>query len=131
MTAFQTALGLLADRPVCPARADLKLYVGGVHRALGSLGEAELAFRSAQSDYSFLEMSGQVAYTHLVIAETLLEMRREREAEWEILAALPAIDEIQMVPEALAAASLLRESVHRRQTDPKALQALRGHLQAS
>src|SRR5688572_103539 len=131
MNAFQKALGLLADRQVCPARADLKLYVGGVHRALGSLGEAELAFRSAQSDYNALEMSGQVAYTHLVIAETLLEMKREREAEWEILAALPAIDEIQMVPEALAAASLLRESVHRRQTDPKALQALRGHLQAS
>lgn len=130
MAAFQQALALLAGGDVCHTRADLKLYVGGVHRALGSLGEAELAFRSAQGDYRALEMRGQVAYTHLVIAETLLEMRRDREAEWEILAALPAIDEIQMVPEAFAAAALLRESVQRRKTDPKALQELRSHLQA-
>lgn len=131
MTAFQKALALLEDRDVCAARADLKLYVGGVHRAMGSLEEAKLAFRAAQGDYHALEMRGQVAYTHLVIAETLLEMRRDREAEWEILAALPAIDEIQMVPEAFAAAALLRESVQRRKTDPQALQELRAHLQAS
>ena len=129
MSAFQQALALLADGDVCNARADLKLYVGGVHKALGDLREAELAFRSAQGDYHALEMRGQVAYTHLVIAETLLEMRREREAEWEILAALPAINEIQMVPEAFAAAALLRESVQRRKTDPKALQELKNHLQ--
>ena len=130
MAAFQKALALLEGRTVCSARADLKLYVGGVHRALGEPRDAELAFRSAQADYHALGMRGLVAYTHLVIAETLLEMRRDREAEWEILAALPAIDEIQMVPEAFAAAALLRESVQRRQTDPKALQELRAHLQA-
>lgn len=131
MTAFQNALVLLEDRDVCPARADLKLYVGGVHRAMGTLEEAKTAFRAAQNDYSELEMRGQVAYTHLVIAETLLEMRRDREAEWEILSALPAIDELQMIPEGFAAAALLRESVQRRQTDPKALQDLRAHLQAN
>lgn len=131
MASFQEALVLLQNREVCAARADLKLYVGGVHRAKGSLEEARLAFRAAQADYHVLEMSAQVAYTHLVVAETLLEMGREREAEWEILAALPAIDEIQMVPEAFAAAALLRESVQRRRTDPKALQDLRAHLQAS
>ena len=131
MADFQKALALLGDRDACPARADLKLYVGGVHKAVGALEEARHAFRSAQADYRALEMRSQVAYVHLVIAETLLELKREREAEWEILAALPTIDEIQMVPEAFAAAALLRESVQRRQTDPKALQDLRAHLQAS
>ncbi len=130
MAAFQKALAPLEGQELCLAKADLKLYVGGVHKAMGSLGEAELAFRAAQGDYRALELRGQVAYTHLVIAETLLEMRREREAEWEILAALPVIDEIQMVPEAFAAAALLRESVSRRKADPKALQELKAHLQA-
>ena len=37
MTAFQKALALLKDGNVSPARADLKLYVGGVHRAMGAL----------------------------------------------------------------------------------------------
>lgn len=76
-------------------------------------------------------MRALVAYTHLVIAETLLATNRQREAEWEILAALPAIQELSLVPEGFAAAALLRESVSRRQTDPKALQDLRAHLQAS
>jgi hypothetical protein len=66
-----------------------------------------------------------------VVAEILLEMCREREAEWEILAALPAIDEIRMVPEALAAVALLRESVARRKTDSSALRQLRSRLEAT
>ncbi len=74
-------------------------------------------------------MRALVAYTHLLIAETLLEMSREREAEWEILAALPEIDEIKMVPEAFAAIALLRESVSRRRPDSSALKQVRAYLQ--
>jgi hypothetical protein len=66
----------------------------------------------------------------LVIAESLLALGRDREAEWEILSALPTIDEEKMVPEGFAAVALLRESVQRRKTDPNALRELREHLQA-
>jgi tetratricopeptide (TPR) repeat protein len=131
LAAFQEALSLLQEKEVSLAGADLKLYVGGVHKALGSLGQAEEAYRSAQRDYAALGMRHLVAYAHLVVAETLLEMKREREAEWEILAALPAIDEMKMVPEGFAAVALLRESVARRRTNVSALQELRAQLQAN
>jgi len=131
MAAFKEALSLLQDHELSPPKADLKLYVGGVHKALGSLLEAADAFRDAQRDYQALGMRALVAYTHLVIGETLLEMNREREARWEILAALPAIDEMRLVPEGLAAVALLRESLDRRAPDVEALQRLRAQLQAN
>jgi tetratricopeptide (TPR) repeat protein len=130
MAAFQEALSLLQADEVSLAKADLKLYVGGVHKALGSLPEAADAFRAAQRDYHTLGMRALVAYTHLVVGETLLEMKREREAEWEILAALPAIEELRLVPEGFAAVVLLRESLRRRKPDVEALQQLRAQLQA-
>jgi tetratricopeptide (TPR) repeat protein len=130
MEAFQDALTLLQGKETSSASADLKLYVGAAYKALGSLRDATDAFRAAQRDYLALGMRGLVAYAHLLIAETLLEMRRDREAEWEILAALPAIDEMRMVPEGFAAAALLRESVARRKTNVPALQRLREQLQA-
>lgn len=131
MQAFQEALSLLNADELSLAKADLKLYVGGVFKASASFEKAKEAFRDAQQEYKALGMQSLVAYTHLVIAETLLASNRQREAEWEILAALPAIEELSLVPEGFAAAALLRESVQRRQTDPKALQDLREHLQAS
>jgi tetratricopeptide (TPR) repeat protein len=131
MAAFQEASQLLEDKEPSPARADLKLCVGATYKALGSLDAAKEAYRAAQTEYSFLDMPGPVAYTRLLIAETLLEMNRDREAEWEILAALPVIDEINMVPEGLAAVALLRESVRKRNTDTSALKQLRTQLQAT
>lgn len=131
MQAFQEALSLLRSDEVSLAKADLKLYVGGVFKALASYDKAYEAFREARQEYRALGMRALVAYTHLVIAETLLASDRDREAEWEISAALPTIEELGLVPEGFAAAALLRESVQRRQTDPKALQDLRAHLQAT
>ncbi len=77
-----------------------------------------------------LDMRSQVTYLHLVIAETLISLGRDREAEWEILAALPAIEEMKMAPEALAAVALLRDSARRRSTDAAALQQIKSHLEA-
>ncbi len=128
---FQEAAVLLRDKELSAAGADLKLYVGAAHQALGSFQSATEAYRAAQRDYLALQMPVPVAYSHLLIAETLLEMNRDREAEWEILAALPIIDEVKMVQEGFAAVALLRESVRRRKTDPLALQNLRSYLQAN
>ena len=130
MRAFQEAVSLLDHETPSPVRADLQLFVGGVLQAQGKLNDACDAFRASQRTYLALEMRAQVTYLHLVIAETLISLGRDREAEWEILSALPAIDEMKMAPEAVAAVSLLRDSVRSRKTDPAALQQLRSHLQA-
>jgi tetratricopeptide (TPR) repeat protein len=128
--AFREALLLLQGKETSAAGADLKIYLGAAYKASGSLQGAVEAFRAGQRDYLALEMQGLVAYTHLLIAETLLEMKRDREAEWEILAALPMIDQMKMVPEGVAAVALLRESVSRRNPNVRALQELRDRLQA-
>lgn len=128
---FQEALSLLQVEEVSLARADLKLYVGGVYKSLDKLDAAKEAYRAAQRDYATLGMRHLVAYSHLVIAEVLLELDRQREAEWEIRAALPAIDEMKMIPEALAAVALLRESVARKDTNLLALRDLRARLESA
>lgn len=128
---FQEALSLLPDSEVSPVRANLKMYAGSAYKALGRLEDARQAFQSAQRDFFALEMRAMVAYLHLLVAEALLEMKRDREAEWEILAALPAIEEMKMLPEGVAAVALLRESVRRRKTDFSALRDLRARLEAT
>lgn len=130
MAAFEEAVSLLAHEKVSAVQADLQLLVGGVLQAQGRLSDACDAFRASQRTYLALEMRAHVTYLHLVIAETLISLGRDREAEWEILSALPAIEEMKMAPEALAAVALLRGSVRRRKTDSTALQQLRSHLQA-
>ncbi|HEV8232790.1 MAG TPA: hypothetical protein VGQ75_10625 [Thermoanaerobaculia bacterium] len=130
LATFEKASSLLSGTEVSAARANLKMYVGGIYKALNRVTEAIEAFRASQRDFAQLEMRPYVAYLHLVIAEALLEIKRDRQAEWEILAALPTIEEVQMVPEGLAAVALLRESVRRQKTDFPALQQVRELLQA-
>jgi hypothetical protein len=76
-------------------------------------------------------MAALEAYLRIVLAETLIAISRTREAEWQIAAALPIIEEQKMVPEGHAALGLLRESVRRRQTDGGALRELRERLQST
>lgn len=131
ISSLRTALTLLQDQGRSAARADLQLYVGGVLKANGSLHEAEAAFREARAEYLALEMVPQATYMNLVLAETLIVLGRDREAEWEIRTALPAIDEIKMVPEAIAAVALLREAASRSRTDFSSLRDLANHLAPS
>lgn len=119
---------LKGGRPV--ALGELKWAIGDAYRSQGSPGRALEAYRAAISDYKQIGFSALMTHLHLVIAETLLVLNREREAEWEILAALPIIDEQKMVPEGFAAMALLKESIRRRKTDPNALRELREHLKA-
>jgi tetratricopeptide (TPR) repeat protein len=131
MSAYQEALGILGNTTVSQARADLKMFVGEAYRTRGSFEVALEAFRSAVADYLALGLTSRTAYLRIYVADTLLQLNRNREAEWEILAALPTIEEQKMVPEGFAAVALLKESVRRRKTDPNALRELREHLQAS
>ena len=68
---------------------------------------------------SNLGMATRAAYVRVGLRRPFLRPEMPREAEWEILAALPTIDEQGMVPEGFAAVALLRESVRQRKTDPQ------------
>jgi tetratricopeptide (TPR) repeat protein len=119
---------LKGNRPV--ALCELKWSIGDAYRGQGSLSRAIESYRAAKNDYKNLGLRGFVTQLTLVIAETLLALNRDREAEWEILSVLPTIEDEKMVPEGIAALALLKESVRRRKTDPNALRELREHLKA-
>ena len=128
---YRQALTLLSRASCFLAVANLKITVGETLQLQGLLSSAVEAFREGVRAYAELGMSGFVAYGRLLLAETLIALGRNREAAWEILAALPTIEEQKMIPEGFAAVALLRESVRRRKTDPNALRELREHLQTN
>jgi len=108
--------------------AKLQWSIGDLLQRQRNLPGAIEAYRSAIQESGEIGMRGDVAALHLVLADVLLDAGQERQAEWEIRAALPIIDEEKMVPEGIAALSLLRESVLRRQIDRKALRDLHGYF---
>ncbi len=97
-------------------------------RDQGCLRDAATHYREAIEIYASEGVSGKLAYTRVVLAETLIALGQHEEAEVEILAALPTIEEEQMKPEAGAAVTLLRESIRRRKMDRNALRELRDQL---
>ena len=127
---YQQALPILEETNQRFGVAHLKSLLGEALRSKGRVAAAAEAFRGAIQDYLELEMQTWVAYMRVILAETLIALGRNREAEWEILAALPTIDEQKMVPEGFAALGLLRESVTRRQTDKDALTRVIGQLRS-
>ncbi len=130
MDAYREALALLQKGGPSLALADLKMFVGEAHRQRDPYAVALEAFQAAAADYEEIGFATRLAYLRIFIAETLLRLNRNREAEWQILAALPTIEEQKMVPEGFSAVALLKESVRRRKTDPNALRELREQLQA-
>jgi tetratricopeptide (TPR) repeat protein len=107
-----------------------KLQLGGGYllREQGKLLESISAFREAQRQFSAIGINTDVAATHLVLAELFLDNGETSQAELEIRAALPIIDNLKLLPEAMAALALLRESLRRRQIDQQALRDLRSHF---
>lgn len=110
--------------------ANLKAAAAECLRYQGDLRTAADFLRAAIGDYLAIEMATHVAYLRLILAEILIASSRSREAEWEILAALPTIQAEKMAPEGFVAMVLLHESVKQKKTDPGALRELREHIQA-
>lgn len=131
LRAYGDALRAVDQSGDSMAAAQLKGSVGETYRSRGEYGAAVDCLRSAISTYSSLGMETRVAYLRVILAESLLAAGRQREAEWEILAALPIIEREQMVAEGFAAVGILRESAKRRTVDAPALALLRKKLQAS
>lgn len=126
---YGMALSLLkkGNHPVFLAH--LKATVGETLIGQGRGEQGIDSYREAIADYESLGMSTQAAYLRVLAADALIQFDHPREAEWEILAALPVIEEQKMVPEGFAAISLLKESVARRNADRSALREVRVHLQ--
>jgi tetratricopeptide (TPR) repeat protein len=128
LTLAKEALPLLRSSNNRKDIAKLQWGIANLLRVEGRLSLAIDAFRVAQKEFLDLEMPGDVAAIQLLIADLLLDSGQEAQAEWEIRAALPVIDELKMVPEGIAALSLLRESVRRRKIDRQALRDLHGYF---
>jgi tetratricopeptide (TPR) repeat protein len=128
--AYSDALPVVQEGGLSAALGQLKWSIGDTYKSQGQTAKAVEAYRSAQEDFATMLMPRYVALLHLVIAETILSLGYVRQAEWEILAALPTIEAQKMVPESFAAVALLKESVRLRKTDSNALRELREHLQA-
>ncbi len=96
-----TRIPLLARGNRRPAIAQLKGTIAETFRRQGRLNEAIGAYNEAVAEYSNLGMTTTVAYFQDPARPKLLGSWQHRQAEWQILTALPIIEEAQMVPEGL------------------------------
>ena len=108
--------------------AKLQWGLGMLYRRRGNSAAAIEAFRSAQMEFEDIQMRADVAALHLIIADLLLDAGQDREARSEIQAALPAIDELKLVPEGIAALSLLRQSLQGQRINHQALRDVHGYF---
>jgi tetratricopeptide (TPR) repeat protein len=128
LEAAREALPLLVRFDNQTALVKLRWYMGDVLRDQRNFPESLEAYRTARQNAERFGLRGDVAAIHLVTAELLLDMGLDAQAEWEVRAALPIIDEEKMAPEGFAALSLLRESLRRRKLDRNALRTLHGYF---
>jgi tetratricopeptide (TPR) repeat protein len=128
MDAASKAMPLLVRLDNQVGLAKLRWYMADVLRDQGKLSEALEGYRTSRMDAERVGLRGDVAAIHLITADLLLDMNLDAQAEWEVRAALPIIDEEKMVPEGFVALSLLRESLRRRKLDRGALRTLHGYF---
>jgi len=127
---FARAMAILGGLNKPALLAHVKAVFGETLQRQGRLSEAISSYQSAVEAFENLGMRTRVAYIRLVIAQALLLAERPKEAEWQILAALPTIDGEKMLPEAASALALLAESARRRKLDGSALAQVRNYLEA-
>jgi tetratricopeptide (TPR) repeat protein len=111
------------------ALAKVQWGIATLLRELGQISASVDTYRSAQQEFGRIGMRADVAALSLVVADLLLESGKDQEAMREVLAALPIIDELKMVPEGVAALSLLRESLRHQKINRQALRDLHGYFE--
>lgn len=109
--------------------AKLQFGMGALFRAEGKLPAAIEAYRASLVQFDEIGMRSDVAATHLVLADLLLDLGQDAGAMGEVLVALPIIDEEKMVPEGFVALSLLRESLRQQKINRQALRELHGYFE--
>ena len=125
LTDLSLAARLLREGRQFTALAEVNIILSGVYRAHGRLTEALELIESSRQDQVRLGMKWPEAYTRMLLAETYLAMGRPRDAEREIRAALPVLEDAGTVPDAIAGINLLREAVRRRTLDPDVIRGIR------
>lgn len=70
----------------------------------------------------------QLGYVSVLLAELLMMLGNNAEAESELLAALPVIERLELRREAMAAVSLLRRAMARQRADLRSIRAVRDQL---
>ncbi len=111
------------------ALAKVQWGLAALLREIGQIPASIEAYRVAQREFRQIGMRADVAALSLVVADLLLELNQDLEARLEILSALPIIDELKMVPEGMAALSLLRESTRQLRINRQALRDLHGYFE--
>lgn len=123
-------LGLrLAERAACPWVSAYAISTRGeLLRDRGAYLEAVNAYRAGAQVYAESHMYPFVAYTRVIIAETLLIAGREGDAIGELLLALPIIERESLIEEAEASVWLMRQAIKQRGIRPSMLRDLRERL---
>jgi len=129
--AYSRALPLVNKAQKPAASAFLKHAMAETFLRRGAVRESIAAYSSALEEYVSMGTATYIAYLRVELANAMIQGGMLREAEWQILAALPTIDEQRMVPQGFAALTLLAESARRRSVDRTALATLRDHLKAN
>lgn len=111
------------------ALAKVQWGIATLLRETGQITAAIEAYREAQTEFETIGMRADVAALHLVVADLLLELGQEAAATQSVLAAIPVIQELNMVPEGMAALQLLRESLREQRINRPALRELHGYFQ--
>lgn len=108
------------------ALAKVQWGLAGMLRETGHIAAAVESYRAAQEQFQTIGMRADVAALHLVIADLLIELGEEGAARQSVVEALPVIQDLQLVPEGMAALQLLRESLREEHIDRPALRELHG-----
>jgi tetratricopeptide (TPR) repeat protein len=127
--ASRNAIPLLKRLDDRVALAKIQWALATLFRELGQIDASIDTYRTAQKEFGTIGMRADVAALSLVVADLLLESGKDQEAMREILLALPIIDELKMVPEGVAALSLLRDSLRSQKINRQALRDLHGYFE--
>lgn len=109
--------------------AALTCVMGEHFARSGNLEDAARLYAATRDIHRQVGVAQQFGYLSVLLAELLMLLRRDEEAEVELLAVLPLIEKFELRREAVAAAALLREAMAKRRTDLKTIQTLRDQLQ--
>lgn len=125
MDELMEAAQLLREGGQFTGLAQVSASISLAFRSKGMLKEALRFLESSREDHERLGMKWSEAYNRMLIAETLLAMGRSHDAEVEIRAAIPVLEEQAMVADAVAAVNLLREAIRRQRFDPQPISDIR------
>jgi len=114
------AANLLQEGKQMTGFANVKSMISCIYRSHGLIDQALQLLKSGCEEHARLGLATLVASDRILIAETYLAMGRPREAELEIRAAIPVLEEQGMVADAVVAVNLLREAIWRQRSGSQA-----------